>query len=352
MAVAEATSVPPAPPRWQRFAVDVYLALRLSTFGFTGLLPIVGAATVAAEIDCFRLGWLLAVATAFHVFAYVLNDAVDLWVDRTEPLRADAPLVRGAMSLVQAYALALVQVPLAFGLALSIGASGHALGWLALAFAAMAVYDLWGKRCPWPLLTDAVQSVGWCALLLAGAEFDGARAGAGTWAAAVYVFLCVMLVNGVHGALRDLANDHARGALTTAVWFGARAGNGTAVRVPLALTAYALALQAGLVASAAWAVAALDQGSTLAGVATRIAVGVVLVVACATLAWAFGRAGQRRALVGAGAINIVATLLVLPLLVLARLGPGGAAVLLAVFTLPVVAMWAYNGSHWRLRPES
>jgi 4-hydroxybenzoate polyprenyltransferase len=346
MPAADWAATPPRRARRRRLAVDIYLALRISTLGFTALLPLVGAASAKPGFDAVAAAWQLAVALAFHVFAYMLNDVVDLWVDRTEPLRADAPLVRGAMSQAQACAIALAQVPLAFGLGLAGGAVPRAI-----AFVAMAVYDLWGKRCRWPLLTDAVQSAGWCALLLAGAEFGGAAAGAATWAIVGYVFLCVMLVNGVHGALRDLANDQARGAHTTAVWFGARAGAGTAVRVPVRLTTYALGLQAGLVISALGALATLDHGSRPLVVATQSAVALSLLAACATLAWAFGRAGQRRSLVAAGAANIVATLLVLPLLVLARLGPLGSAVLLAAFGLPLLAMWAYNGSHWHLAPN-
>lgn len=351
MAMAESASPPAAGARWRRRAVDVYLAIRVSTLGFSALLPLVGAASVAPGWSAATTAWLLAIALAFHVFAYVLNDAVDLWVDRTEPLRADSPLVRGAMTPAQAHALALVQLPLALALAVAAGAAPRALGWLALAFAAMAGYDLWGKRCPWPLLTDGVQAIGWCALLLAGAEFGGTSAAAVTWAIVGYVFLCVLLVNGVHGALRDLANDQARGARTTALWFGAQAGDGSAVRVPPRLACYALGLQAGLVACAVQAVRVLDAGSRGAAVATAIAVGAALLVACTTLAWAFGRTGRRRALVSAGAANIVATLLVLPLLVLARIGPVGALVLMTLFVVPVLAMWAYNGTHWRLAHE-
>jgi len=344
------TTVAPAAstsPGWRRWAVDIYLAIRFSTLGFTGLLPLVGMASVAPGWDGARGAWLLAIALSFHVFAYMLNDVVDLWVDRTEPLRADSPLVRGAISRAHALALALAQPPLALFCAQAAGASLAAIGWLVLAFAAMAAYDLWGKRCPWPLLTDAVQSVGWCALLAAGAAFDGASPGAATGWIAAYVFLCVMLVNGVHGALRDLANDQARGARTTAAWFGARAGVGTAVHVPPALTAYALALQAGLAASAGFALAALAAGPL-----TQAAVALALLVGATTLARGFRRIGDRRGLVATGAVNIVATLLVLPLLALARLGPTGSGVLLLVFTLPVLAMWVYNGSHWRLAPPT
>ena len=340
------TRPPTDAPCWRRWAVGTYLTIRVSTLGFTLLLPLSGAASAAPGWRAGEVAWLLALALAFHVFAYVFNDVVDLRVDRTEPLRASSPLVRGAISRTQALVLAWAQLPIAFALALAGGARAPLLGWLALAFGALALYDLYGKRCPWPLLTDAVQSVGWCALLLMGAWASAGEASAATWWLAAYVFLCVLLVNGVHGGLRDLANDSRCGARTTAVWLGARAGAGTAIVLSPALVAYALALQAGLVACALGACRATTSGSDHA--LARGLVAAALAAACVSLAVAFGRVGERRALVAAGAWNIVATLLVLPPAVLPRLGWAGGAVLLAVFALPVIAMWAYNGSHWRL----
>jgi hypothetical protein len=58
--------------------------------------------------------------------------------------------------------------------------------------------------------------------------------------------------------------------------------------------------------------------------------------------------GNRRRLVGLGAFHTVVSLAVLPALYLPALGVGAAAAVLAVFALPVIAMYLYNGSHWRL----
>jgi 4-hydroxybenzoate polyprenyltransferase len=334
------------PPLWRRWAIRVYLTLRVSTLGFTLLLPLVGSASAAPGWRPVQTAWLIAIALMFHTFAYVLNDVIDLDVDRSEPLRADSPLVLGEIGRAQALALAWTQPPLAFGVALAGGASVWVLAWLGVAFVAMATYDVYGKRCPWPLVTDAVQAVGWCALLLVGA-WDASPAPPGaTWWLAGYVCLCVLLVNGVHGGLRDLKNDQRCGARTTALWFGARAGIGNAVLASRALLLYALALQAGLAVCALGAARA-SEVSTMRG-STSILVAATLVAAGATLFTAFRRAHDFRALVGAGSWNIVATVLVLPAVVWPQLGPAGAATLLAIFGLPVLAMWAYNGSHWHL----
>jgi 4-hydroxybenzoate polyprenyltransferase len=344
----------PAPPpqaevsRWLRLAVDVYLTVRISTLGFTLLLPLVGSASAAPGWRPLEAAWLVAIALAFHVFAYVFNDVVDLWVDQTEPLRADSPLVGGRISRRRALALAWAMLPLAFALARVGGASAVMLAALALAFGAMAAYDLWGKRCPWPLLTDAVQSAGWVALFLVGAlaaPTAGALPAATAWLAG-YVFVCVMLVNGVHGALRDLANDERRGARTTAIWFGAQARPDGSAAPSRALVAYTLGLQASLIVCAfgAW----YQQGPASQRLPASLLVAASIVAACVSLGIAFRQNGSRRAAVAAGAWNIVATLLVLPAVVLPTLGAVGSIVVALVFGLPVLAMWAYNGSHWRL----
>lgn len=354
MPAPESARTRPALLRW---AVALYLTIRASALGFTLVLPLVGAASVAAGRSAtpvaagvdVTMSVLMFVALSFHVFAYVLNDVVDLWLDRHEPLRADSPLVQGAIGRGGLLVLAWAQVPVAFGLAFAHGARGAALAMLLIAFAAMAVYDLYGKRCRWPLLTDAVQSVGWCALLGLGAWWNGPVWPPFTGWITAYVFCCVMLVQGVHGGLRDLANDLHGGARTTAVWLGARPGAGSGIEVSGTMAAYAALLQGALWVTALAALAAL--ASTPHGAASgAMAVLVTCVLAAATgaLVMAYRRRADRRRLIAAGAWNIVCTLLVMPALVLPLLTLAEACTLVAALVLPIVAMLVYNGSHWRL----
>ena len=129
-------------------------------------------------------------------------------------------------------------------MAARVGAGHRAIGALAAAFAGLAVYDLWGKRLRFPPFTDLIQGVGWAGLLFFGAAIQGPWT-ALTWFLAAFVVVFILMANGVHGSLRDLANDHRCGVRSTAILLGARPGHGsTAVVVPPRLARYAVALHA------------------------------------------------------------------------------------------------------------
>jgi 4-hydroxybenzoate polyprenyltransferase len=193
---------------------------------------------------------LLLVGLAFHIVAFALNDLFDLELDRTDPSRASSPLVAGQVSpaiaglVIAGIGAASFVVDLfAFGLSgPRSGTSGTVA--LALGYGCLAFYDAFSKRLPVPLVADTVQGAGWACLVWYGAV----RAGGATTAtllAALFVVGFVVIVNSVHGGLRDLRNDSERGARTAAIAFGARVV-GDGVSVPPRLRALAWSLQAAL----------------------------------------------------------------------------------------------------------
>lgn len=227
-------------------ARDIDGVLRIHFVFFSLLLPLLGAASVRRDLSTGDIASLAAIGLCFHVFAYVLNDVVDLPIDRTQPRRRHDPLVRGAIRPGQALALALATVPLGVAVTLAppLGAGGAAVLALLIGFGCMAIYDLYGKRAAFPPLTDAVQGVAWGSLVLVGARSVGGAATALTWLAAAHAALFILLINGIHGGLRDLPNDLARGARTTAIAFGARPRPDGGIDVPPAVVAFALTVTA------------------------------------------------------------------------------------------------------------
>jgi 4-hydroxybenzoate polyprenyltransferase len=206
--------------------IDVDRFVRLHYFGFTATLVLLGAATVRTDPDKWLIGGLLLVAACFHIHGYVLNDVVDLELDRRQPLRSRDPLVRGAISREAALAFALVQVPLAALITFHMKAEAHA--WLALgiAFALSVVYDKWGKVCPVPPLTDLVQGLAWGSLAVYAALVANPNVGLVELRDRALPLLAfgvgfIFLINGIHGGLRDLWNDLTHGRRTTAIFLGA-----------------------------------------------------------------------------------------------------------------------------------
>lgn len=230
---------------WVRLA-DRLVRLHLAFFTVTWML--LGAASVPRGMSAIELGALLGVALCFHVFAYVLNDVLDLSIDRTQSARQQDLLVRGVVGRRLALALALVQPLLTLPLVAFLHGGVPAYGAILGGFLLMGAYNVWGKRCLLPPLTDAVQGLAWGSLVVFGALALGARPGALTWTVTAYAAVFTIFINGIHGSFRDLANDHAHGARTTALFFGARPAPGGEGRVvPVTLAAYAHGILAVLV---------------------------------------------------------------------------------------------------------
>jgi 4-hydroxybenzoate polyprenyltransferase len=220
--------------------------VRIHYMSFSALWPLLGATTVRG-VTGGTLAALLGVTFCFHAYAMLFNDVVDLPIDRTQPRRQRDPLVRGAIKPWQVLTVALVQPALAVLLTMSFPVSIPAHATLGAAFALMGAYNLWGKRCRFPPLTDAMQAFAWASLAVYGALVSGDQPNAMTWMVAAYGALFTLLVNGIHGPLRDLENDFVSGARTTAIFLGARPVRSSDPVVPPAVGIFDAAVRAGLI---------------------------------------------------------------------------------------------------------
>lgn len=218
---------------------DVKHFVRPVYFGFTSSQVLMGVAAVTAMPDLNKLIAILAVAAAYHVFTYVQNDVMDLPIDRTQPLRAEDPLVSGLISPGTAMTIALVQIPIAFMITWWIGGNIWAYVTLVVGFVFMTLYNLYGKRCSVPMITDAVQGISWGTLAVYGSLIAAGQVNYLTFIAAGFGFGFLFLINGIHGGLRDLCNDLEIGCKTTAIFFGAKPDAEFGVRSTTAVRAYA-----------------------------------------------------------------------------------------------------------------
>jgi 4-hydroxybenzoate polyprenyltransferase len=323
--------------------------VRFSALGSTLLFPLLGAASSRSDPSRARLAALVSVAVAYHCFGYVLNDVIDWKVDRTEPRRRTSPLVVGSVGRGRALAFSLLCVPLAFGVAASVGADHRAMSALGASFALGATYDLWGKRTTFPPFIDLVQGLGWGALTLFGAAL------AGPWTVvtaelAAYVIVLIVLVNGVHGALRDLHNDLACGVRSTAIVLGSRP-HGAGVALSARTVRYAVGLQAMLSALLFLPLVRNDLGEAGgARAASFFGLALLSVGTAALLAAAISASRDPDAFRSAGMLHLLA-LLVAPVVLLApSMSPALLGVVLIGFVVPLLAHgWLPGALRWGVK---
>ena len=216
---------------WFRFG-------HVAIWGYTAVLSLIGAGTANGSVNGWQVAGLLATAVAYHLYAYLLNDLIDLPLDKTQPARHNYPLVSGLVTVRQVQIWIAAQLPILLILWLVLGGNGWALLCLAWAVGGMTLYNFVGKRSPLPPLTDLVQGSSWAAFLLFGAFVVG-QPTPQTWMAAGFIIVYILLVNGVNSSLRDLANDFAFDARTTAIWLGARPFPPDQFTIPNRLRIYA-----------------------------------------------------------------------------------------------------------------
>lgn len=228
----------------QRLAYVTQLG-RTTLLGTTFIVVLLGAASAQGSVGYGALALLIMSAVGCHVAVYAWNDVVDLPVDRTQPRRASSPLVRDEVS-PQAVALA-ASLFAAIAVALAAVATAKAALWMAVALLLLLCYDLFGKRVRLTPVTDLIQGLGWAALATCGAAITGDPT-ATTARLGGYLTLLIVIVNGVHGAVRDLANDYGSGARTTAILLGAVPRPGRGVLVSRRLAGYAVGLHIAMVA--------------------------------------------------------------------------------------------------------
>ena len=244
---------------------------RTSLLGVTVVFALQGLASAGGVPSALEVVTTIVAASGFHVAAYLGNDIVDLPIDRTVERRASSPLVRGTVTRREAGVIVAVAAAVALVAAGSAGAGGA--GAMALALALLGTYDVAGKRCVFPPLTDAVQGLGWAALAWSGASIGAGATAATAWLGA-YLAMSIVLVNGVHGSLRDLGNDARHGARTTALLLGASVDASGRHRLPAGLWIYALTLHVAVVATVVVGLGALG-GATPARTALALGAGVV-----------------------------------------------------------------------------
>ena len=201
-----------------------------------------------------RLGWLkwvviLSAATCFHFFAYITNDLIDLDLDKTSTLRSNDLMVRRLVGARRAIIFVIIQFPLSLFICWIAGVSFQAQIALTGAFIFILTYNFWGKRTGFPILTDLIQGLSWASIFIFGAMTAGIPR-LGTFLLSVtFIVIYIVMINGVHGSLRDIKADSAYNVHTMAIALGGKFIPPNSIFLPTGLKLYAAILHLILLVS-------------------------------------------------------------------------------------------------------
>ncbi len=220
-----------------------YLKLSRSfNAGLTAIAPVMGAVAMH-EVRLLPLVLLFLAGFFGHTYGFVLNDIVDLRIDRSSADISDRPLVAGTVSLQEAWTFALLSMAASFVIAGVL--AWHWYSWppivfLALSALSITIYDLISKRYPG---MDVFVGAGVLLLIVYGAASVGWPLSLLAWLVVGLGTLQVLFMQFIAGGLKDVENDYRSQANTLAVATGVRVIQGR-MTVPLSFQALAYGLQA------------------------------------------------------------------------------------------------------------
>lgn len=195
----------------------------LSRFAFTLFVPLVSAATITPtklpELSTIFI--IIAVTWGFHMTFYGFNDVTDYELDKVLGRKDDHPLVRGNMSRRTALIIAIAHTLGAFVIEILSGTTIQLLILLAIACGGVIIYDVFSKKNSFPLLTDAIEGIGFVALSLYGATKVG-NPSALSFILAINFGIFLNFITGSFLGIVDVVGDLKGGAFTTPIWFGTK----------------------------------------------------------------------------------------------------------------------------------
>ena len=205
----------------------------------TGVIVIIGYLIMMGPRNLLNLSILFIIGVLSHIFTFVLNEYVDIRVDKKSQYLKEKPLVSGAIPKNHPLYIALLSCVCAYALTIIFFRSLFPILFLSLALLSGGIYDMIGKKIP---ASD---------VLIAGGCFFGCLFGASTvsihFTNLVYIislsaFIFLVFCNAVIGGLKDADHDSLAGAKTTATRMGVKVVDGKTI-IPFKFKAFSYALE-------------------------------------------------------------------------------------------------------------
>jgi len=211
--------------------------MRLKAMGVS-TIAVFGALSVNGTLEIWHFLVLFLIGIPFNILGFVLNDIVDLEIDRQSKELSERPLVKGTVSKIEAVIISLICYFLIFGFALFFFRDMISFSILVLSVALGSIYDCWGKRF---LGSDFVLAACIAFFCLFGALTVSHEIGEFTIIVISIIFYHVLFFNIIEGGFKDADNDRKYGAITTAVYIGVRTGSN--VYIPRVFKTFAIIIE-------------------------------------------------------------------------------------------------------------
>jgi len=190
--------------------------LRLKALGVS-TIAVIGALSVRGGMDVTQFLILFFIGTLYTSLGFVLNDYVDLEIDKGSKELFDRPLVKKTISKKTAVGIIILFYVLIISTALLFFNNVISLVFLSLSLIFGTIYDCYGKKF---LGSDLTLSASVAFLCIFGAATVTTEIGLLTIIIASIYFMHVLFFNIIEGGFKDADNDRKYGAKTTASYLG------------------------------------------------------------------------------------------------------------------------------------
>jgi len=196
--------------------------LRLQTIAATALTPLIGS-LIMGQRDISLLIILFLVGFLYHIYGFVLNEYIDVEVDKKSVDLKKKPLVRGIVPKGHALFIALLSCACVCLLTVYFFTSVLPILFLLFAILLGGIYDVYGKKIPG---SDFILGLGFFFICLMGASTVSHDFTMLTYVVCSIYFVHIVFNNAVEGGLKDVDHDHLVGAKTLATRMGVTVQSG------------------------------------------------------------------------------------------------------------------------------
>lgn len=219
--------------------------LRIPGLGGLAIPPVIGAMTIDPGLDIYSLLILFIIGALASIYGFVLNDYVDIGLDKLSKELRGRPLVSGEISPQTAVVISCFCVIFAFLLIFVLfygevieGYRFAAAICIVIAWLLGSIYDFYGKKIAG---SDFLVALSVSLVFLFGALSIG-KPTLVTWIIFLLTFNNLLHMNAVEGGIKDADHDYMVGVKNIALGSGVKV-DGNKVFIPLHFKSFGMGIR-------------------------------------------------------------------------------------------------------------